>query len=71
VLFDYYGCGAEHEMAPEEIEDEVEEKLSRSGWEDRARCVVIDPELEVWVWSDSPEVDRCLGWKSEPRRVQD
>jgi hypothetical protein len=23
---------------------------------------VIDPELEVWVWSQSPEVDRALGW---------
>jgi hypothetical protein len=22
----------------------------------------LDPELEVWVWSDSPEVDQVLGW---------
>ena len=28
----------------------------------RASVIVIDPELEVWVWSQSPEVDRALGW---------
>lgn len=22
----------------------------------------MDPELEVWAWSDSPQVDQCLGW---------
>lgn len=71
VLFDYHGCGAEHEATPEEIESIVEEGLSRSGWSDRARCVVIDPELEVWVWSDSPEVDRCLGWGERSSQVQE
>ncbi len=24
---------------------------------------MIDPELEVWVWSDSPHVDRILQWQ--------
>jgi len=25
-------------------------------------AIVLDPELEAWVWSDSPQVDRTLGW---------
>ena len=25
--------------------------------------IVCDPELEIWVWSDSPEVDEVLGWR--------
>lgn len=23
---------------------------------------MIDPELETWVWSESPHVDAALGW---------
>jgi hypothetical protein len=63
VLFDRVGCGAEQKMR-EELEAEVEQRLADSGWGDRAAAVVIDPELEAWVWSDSPHVARCLGWRS-------
>lgn len=61
VIFDRDGCG-EHTLTREELEHHVEEKLSRSGWDDRASALVIDPELENWVWSDSPEIDLVLGW---------
>jgi len=61
VLFDKHGCGRET-IPTDDLEREVQERLSRSGWERRAGVVVVDPELEVWVWSDSPEVERCLGW---------
>jgi hypothetical protein len=71
VLLDYKGCGVSRTSSPDEIESSVEEKLQRLGWDERARCVVIDPELEVWVWSESPEVDRCLGWEKVPQRVQE
>lgn len=71
VLFDYHGCGASNEGSPDQIEERVEERLGRSGWDERARCIVIDPELEVWVWSDSPEVDECLGWGGSTSRVRD
>jgi hypothetical protein len=71
VLLDYKGCGVSRTSSSDEIESSVEERLQRSGWDERARCVVIDPELEVWVWSESPEVDRCLGWEKVPQRVQE
>ncbi|HEY4589423.1 MAG TPA: hypothetical protein VII86_09345, partial [Thermoanaerobaculia bacterium] len=29
-------------------------------------AVVISPELESWVWSDSPHVERALGWDRGP-----
>jgi len=61
VIFDREGCGNEAEPR-EALEAEVEERLARNGWGDRARVIVIDPELESWVWSDSPQVDRVLGW---------
>jgi len=70
VIFDYHGCGASQTASPGEVETAVEERLGQSGWSERARCLVINPELEVWVWSDSREVDRCLGWDPASRRVR-
>lgn len=34
------------------------------------RAIVIDPELEAWVWSDSPEVDRIIGWSARQSSVR-
>ncbi|MCU0498017.1 MAG: hypothetical protein MUF87_11760 [Anaerolineae bacterium] len=62
VIFDYHGCGAETKYTPEQIQEDLEAKISDKEWDQRIRVVVIDPELEVWVWSDSPNVEDCLGW---------
>lgn len=61
VIFDREGCGNEVKLR-EELEAEVENRLAKNGWTVRSRAVVIAPELETWVWSDSSEVDRALGW---------
>ncbi len=64
ILFDREGCGNEVPGKAKDLEKKVEGKLCCAGWENRARCVVIEPELEIWVWSDSPHVDEVLGWKN-------
>ncbi|HSK76644.1 MAG TPA: hypothetical protein VLQ45_09320 [Thermoanaerobaculia bacterium] len=61
VLFDLEGCGQEHRSAAE-VEEDVVSRLSARGWQGRAGGVVIDPELEIWLWSDSPRVDAELSW---------
>jgi hypothetical protein len=61
VMFDREGCGKEKKMKSE-LEQRVTEALSRSGWAKRAAVIAIDPELENWVFSDSPEVDAAMGW---------
>jgi hypothetical protein len=61
VVFDREGCGAES-LSRESLESHVEAVLHESGWASRCSAVVIDPELEAWVWSDSPAVDQTLGW---------
>lgn len=61
VVFDRKGCG--NDAPRSEIEAEVEARLARSGWQDRAAAIVIDPELESWVFSWSPHVPAVLGWK--------
>ena len=45
-----------------ELEQRLEDSLRSLGPEDWARAVVIDPELEVWVFSNSPHVAAELGW---------
>jgi hypothetical protein len=64
VVFDHRGSGQESRAAGE-VEREVEDRLRRSGWGDRAGVVVIVPELEVWVWGRSREVDHTLGWRGQ------
>jgi len=62
LMFDRQGCGAEGQTR-EALEQAVTRALSSAGWGDRAAALVLDPELEAWVWSDSPHVSRCLGWE--------
>lgn len=60
VMFDHSGCG---DQRPREvIQREVEAGLARNGWRNRAKAIVIEPELEAWVWSRSRHVPELLGW---------
>ncbi|MCX7001967.1 MAG: hypothetical protein NTV22_01690 [bacterium] len=61
VVFDHHGCGWE-DREPQEVEDDLQHRLARAGWDDRCAAIVIAPELEAWVWSDSPNVESELGW---------
>lgn len=64
VLFDRHGSGQDADPR-EAIEMGVEEQLERNGWKGRSAAIVLDPELEIWVWSDSSEVDEVLGWRGQ------
>jgi len=59
VMFDRVGCG-QKQKSVQELKDSVQNQLNNSGWEDRSGVIIIDPELEVWVWSDSPHVSKVL-----------
>ncbi len=59
VVFDREGCGQENRAA-EELQQEVKDRLEQNGWKGRCEIVVIDPELEVWVWTRSRHVADVL-----------
>lgn len=59
VLFDREGSGAD-DMSTEEIAQSVQQQMESAGWQQRCAVVVIDPELEVWVFSDSPHVAQVI-----------
>ena len=60
VIFDLEGSGQEIKSA-QKLQSIVQKQLNDTGWKDRSGVVVIDPELEVWVWTDSPHVSSVLG----------
>jgi len=61
VVFDRQWDGSP-DISAAEMERAVCAKLQPT-WGQSCGVVVIDPELEVWAWSDSPHVDEVLGWK--------
>ncbi|MFP4500561.1 MAG: methylation-associated defense system protein MAD4 [Candidatus Hydrogenedentota bacterium] len=69
VVFDRDGCGREKDSS-QTLEASVRESLSAEGWGNRAEAVVIVPELEAWVWSDSPHVPSALGWQGQPTELR-
>jgi hypothetical protein len=45
------------------------ESTCQPVWGNRARCVCVDPEIEGWIWSDSPHVPTALGWENRTEMV--
>lgn len=63
VVFDRDGSGKE--LKPREhLEAQVEAGLA-AIWGNRAVAIVIDPELEAWVWNASAELPGLLGWPGD------
>ncbi|MEW5959059.1 MAG: hypothetical protein AB1801_15105 [Chloroflexota bacterium] len=65
VMLDREGSGREHRFQAQEMETDLENRLQQNGWVDRqgtprAAAIVLDPELEIWVWSRSPHVATVL-----------
>jgi len=61
LMFDKEGSGREN-TPTNELAAELRERLAANGWGTRAEVIVLDPELEVWVFASSIQVERCLGW---------
>lgn len=55
VMFDREGCGDEGKKV-QELQDLVQKQLDQNGWKDRSAVIVLDPELEIWMFVESPQV---------------
>jgi len=76
VILDREGSGQDAISSADEMEVDIEERLRGNGWQKdehgnpRAAAIVLDPELEIWVWSSSARVPAVLGLtKAELREV--
>jgi len=71
IVMDYAGSGQENSMDSRQMEEDLCDRMNKSGWDGRCEAIVINPELENWVWSESPHVGRVLGWKRPKCSLQD
>ena len=69
LMFDHEGSGRE-QTHPQELQKALNEDFANSAWGERAKTVILCPELEVWVWSDSPHVSRVAGWGNGNRQLR-
>lgn len=63
VMCDHHGSGSN--LSREKMERDMEARLAASGWAGRSAAVVIEPELEAWVWQKSLHVATGLRWKGD------
>ena len=61
VFLDREGSGQEQTL-PNNIANTVKKDIESNGWPDRVEVIVFDPELEIWVWTESPYTAAALGW---------
>ncbi|MCL6546479.1 MAG: hypothetical protein K6T61_14750 [Bryobacteraceae bacterium] len=59
------------EGAPPDIQAQINRALADASLDGWARAIVIAPELEVWVWNDSPHVVDALGWAGRGSVLRD
>lgn len=69
VMFDRVGSGRE-DLSAQTISADLQSGLAVNGWGDRAAVVVLDPEIEVWVFAGTPMVEQCLGWPAGQRAMR-
>ncbi len=62
LMFDHEGSGKEATTRVA-LQEELNVAFLRTVWGARARAIVLEPELEAWVWSDSPHVSNVVGWR--------
>src|SRR5690348_12743430 len=63
-ICDRDGCGREA-LSREELEHRIGERLRGNGWEERSSSIVIDPELEAWIWGDWDVLAKKLPWDGD------
>lgn len=67
LVLDFEGSGTN---LPDSIalENELDGRLSMQ-WADSAKSIVIDPELDIWVWGGDNAIQLAIGWtRQEPVR---
>jgi hypothetical protein len=62
LVLDFEGCGAEATGAAV-IEEQLNERLRRV-WSDRAKAIVADPELDIWMWGADSILREAIDWPS-------
>ena len=57
IMLDYEGSGADSDALA--LEAELDERVRRT-WNDRAKAIVIEPELDIWLWGSNEAMRQVL-----------
>jgi hypothetical protein len=60
LLLDFEGCGTDL-LNAKLLETQLDERLFLR-WQDAAKSIVIEPELDVWVWGSDNAVETAIEW---------
>ena len=60
LLLDFEGCGTELPNATV-LEAQLDGQLCKH-WKEAAKSIVIEPELDVWIWGTDNAVKRVIEW---------
>ena len=60
LVLDFEGCGTELPNATA-LEAQLDARLS-THWKETAKSIVIEPELDVWVWGADNAVEPVIEW---------
>jgi len=71
AMCDFEGCGREKKHPREHIEGPIEQRLRSNGWTGRGAAIVIEPELEAWVWVDWRALAEDAGWRDGEASLRD
>lgn len=61
LMFDLEGCGADPGQTAEDLESSLDEQLGVT-WGAHAKSIVIDPELDIWLWGADSTLRDLLQW---------
>jgi len=59
-MFDYEGSGAATPAG--DLETELDAALT-ADWAGHAKAIVIEPELDVWMWGAETHIREVIGWR--------
>jgi hypothetical protein len=60
AILDFEGSGTDL-ASGQELEAQMDEQL-RSAWSTKAKAIVIEPELDVWVWGSDNAMQEVIPW---------
>lgn len=50
LTWDHHGSGRDHKKTPEQVRDEIQNKLNSYTWRENSSVTIFVPELEQWLW---------------------
>lgn len=50
LTWDHHGSGRDHKQTPEQVRDEIQNKLDSYTWCGNSSVTIFVPELEQWLW---------------------